>query len=156
MNPLVLVVHPSLPVTDFNSFIDWARKQSGGVEEAVFGATLEVATALLGQCTGIKLNTIKYRGGAPALQALLGGVHKVFFDAANAALISNAREGELRVIGVTSVKVPPCCRTQRPSRGICRISCRTSTSTSERHPERRPPSPPVCAKHSIRLLPSLT
>lgn len=76
MNPLVLVVHPSLPVTDFNSFIDWARKQAGGMEEVFFGPTLEVATALLGQCTGIKLNTIKYRGDAPALQALLGGEPK--------------------------------------------------------------------------------
>ena len=107
MNPLVLVVHPSLPVTDFNSFVDWARRQSGGVEVAVSGPTLEVAAALLGQRTGIKLNTVKYRGGAPALQALLGGEPKVFFDAANAALISNAREGKVRVIGVTSAEVSP-------------------------------------------------
>ena len=107
MNPLVLLVHPSVPVHDFPSFVEWARKQPGGVDVAVSGPTLEVASALLGMRANLKLNNIKYRGGAPALQAVLGGEPKVFFDAANAGLISNAQAGKLKVVGVTSAEPSP-------------------------------------------------
>lgn len=102
MNPLCLLVHPSLPVNDFPGFVEWARQQSNGVDVAVSGPTLEVATALLGHGTNLKFNTIRYRGGAPALQAVLGGEVKVWFESINSAMLSNAREGKLRLLGVST------------------------------------------------------
>ncbi|MCW5654169.1 tripartite tricarboxylate transporter substrate binding protein [Hydrogenophaga sp.] len=117
MNPLCLLVHPSLPVTDFPSFVAWAQQQSGGVDVAVSGPTLEVATALLAHGAKLKFNTIRYRGGAPALQAVLGGEVKVWFESINGAMLANAREGKLRLIAVTSQEafsllpdVPPIAR----------------------------------------------
>lgn len=107
MNPLCLIVHPTLPVHDFPGFVEWARKQPGGVDVAVSGPTLEVATALLGNRTDVKFRTIRYRGGGPALQAVLGGEPKVFFEAAHGSLLSNLREGKLRAIGVTSAEPSP-------------------------------------------------
>ncbi len=117
MNPLCLLVHPSLPITDFPSFVEWARQQSGGVDVAVSGPTLEVATALLAHGTNLKFNTIRYRGGAPALQAVLGGEVKVWFESINSTMLANAREGKLRLLAVSSQEpfslipdVPPIAR----------------------------------------------
>lgn len=117
MNPLCLLVHPSLPITDFPSFLEWARKQSGGVDVAVSGPTLEVATALLAHGANLKFNTIRYRGGAPALQAVLGGEVKVWFESINSTMLANAREGKLRLLAVSSQEpfslipeVPPIAR----------------------------------------------
>lgn len=117
MNPLCLLVHPSLPITDFPSFVAWARQQAGGVDVAVSGPTLEVATALLAQGASLRFNTIRYRGGAPALQAVLGGEVKVWFESINSTMLANAREGKLRLLAVSSQEpfslipeVPPIAR----------------------------------------------
>lgn len=107
MNPLCLLVHPSVPVTDFPSFVEWARKESSGVDVAVSGPTLEVATALLAHGANLKFNTIRYRGGAPALQAVLGGEVKVWFESVNSTMLANAREGRLRLVAVSSKDVFP-------------------------------------------------
>ena len=103
-NPLAILVHPSLPVTDFPSFVAWAKQQPAGVDVAVAGPTLEVASALLSQQAGIKLVNIPFRGNAPALQAVLAGDVKVYYNTPSGTLLQHLKDGKLRLIAVASAE----------------------------------------------------
>jgi len=73
--PLVLVAHPSVPATTPMELIGLVKAAPG---QYAFG-TAGVATmhhfggALLNQAAGIDLTHVAYKGGAPAVQDLLGG-----------------------------------------------------------------------------------
>ena len=107
VTPLVLLAHPSVPADDFPSFVEWARRQDRGVDMAVSGPTLEVATVLLAKETGLKIITINYRGSAPALQALLAGEVKIFFNTPSAQMSEFIKQGRAKVLGVTSAAPSP-------------------------------------------------
>jgi tripartite-type tricarboxylate transporter receptor subunit TctC len=102
--PLAILAHPSLPVNDFPSFVEWARKQPTGVDIAGAGPIIEIATAVLARETRLKLVYVAYRGNAPALQAVLAGDTKVFFNVPSAAVTELIKAGKLKVIGVTSAQ----------------------------------------------------
>ena len=107
VTPLVLLAHPSVPASDFPSFVEWARKQPQGVDMAVAGPTLEVATALLAKEAKVKIVNINYRGGAPALQALLAGDVKIFYNTPSAQMSEFIKQGRVKVLGVTSAEPSP-------------------------------------------------
>jgi tripartite-type tricarboxylate transporter receptor subunit TctC len=107
VTPLVLLAHPSVPATDFPSFVEWARKQPQGVDMAVSGPTLEVATALLAKEAKVKIVNINYRGSAPALQALLAGDVKIFYNTPSAQMSEFIKAGRVKVLGVTSADPSP-------------------------------------------------
>jgi len=107
VTPLVLLAHPSVPANDFPGFVEWARKQPTGVDMAVSGPTLEVATALLAKETKLKIVNINYRGAGPALQALLAGDVKIFFNTPSAQMTEFIRTGKVKVLGVTSADPSP-------------------------------------------------
>ena len=102
MTPLVLLVHQSVPANDFESFVAWAKTQPKGVDIAVAGPTLEVATALLAKEAKLNLVNIPYRGSGPALQALLAGDTKVMFQPPSSAMNEFIKQGKVKVIGVTT------------------------------------------------------
>ena len=107
VTPLVLLAHPSVPADDFPGFVEWARKLPSGVDMAVSGPTLEVATALLAKETKLKIVNINYRGSALALQALLAGDVKIFFNTPSAQMSEFIRLGKVKVLGVTSALTSP-------------------------------------------------
>src|SRR5215467_6555359 len=73
--PLVLEVHPSVPVTTVPEFIAYAKANPGKSNMASGGAGS--APHLYGELfkimTGVNLVTVNYRGGGPALIDLIGG-----------------------------------------------------------------------------------
>ncbi|MGE0797524.1 MAG: Bug family tripartite tricarboxylate transporter substrate binding protein [Lautropia sp.] len=107
VTPLVLLGHPSIPPSDFPSFVEWAKQQPKGVDVAVAGPTLEVATALLAKETKLDLVKITYRGAAPALQALLAGEVKIFFNTPSPQMAEFIKQGRVKVLGVTSADPSP-------------------------------------------------
>ena len=107
MAPLVLLVHQSVPANDFEGFVAWARQQSRGVDIAVAGPTLEVATALLAQGAKLNLVNVPFRGSGPALQSVLAGDTKVIFQPPSTQMMDFVRQGKLKVIGVTSAQPSP-------------------------------------------------
>ena len=107
MAPLVLLVHQSVPANDFESFVAWAKQQPKGVDIAVAGPTLEVATALLQRDTKLNLVNVAYRGSGPALQAVLAGDTKVIFQPPSVQMMEFVKQGKLKVIGVTSAQPSP-------------------------------------------------
>lgn len=103
--PLVLVVGPQVPATNFKEFIAWAKAQPGGVNYASAGAGSphHLATELLREKTGIAMAHVAYRGAAPAMQDILGGqVPFMMVDTASGNQFVLA--GKVKAIGVASAK----------------------------------------------------
>ena len=79
--PLLLVVHPSLPVKTVKEFIDYVAANPGKVDYASpgNGSPHHMGMEIFRQRTGAVLTHIPYKGAAPAMQDLLGGQVKVMF-----------------------------------------------------------------------------
>jgi tripartite-type tricarboxylate transporter receptor subunit TctC len=73
--PNVLVVHKGVGVKTLAEFVALAKKKPGSVDYASTGAgsASHLAGELFSQRAGIEMVHVPYKGGAPALQDLLGG-----------------------------------------------------------------------------------
>ena len=101
--PMLLVVHPSVPAKNYKEFVAWAKADPGGINYASAGngSPHHLAGELLRDRTGLKMQHVPYRGAAPAVQDLVGGMIKVaVMDSASVQQYIAA--GKLRAIGVAS------------------------------------------------------
>lgn len=103
--PTVLVVHPSLGVTDFPGFLAWARGQKEPIAFGSGGAASvgHIVGEMLAQKAGLKLSHIPYRGAGPMRSDLLGGQIKVAVDALPQNLAFQ-KSGQLRLLAVSSAR----------------------------------------------------
>ena len=102
MTPLVLEVHPTLPVKTLQEFLDLARKEPGKLTMASPGAgtTNHLMSELIQSTLGLSWVTVHYRGNAPATNDLIGGQVQFAFDQISVAL-PFIRNGNLRALAVT-------------------------------------------------------
>jgi tripartite-type tricarboxylate transporter receptor subunit TctC len=105
VSPLVMVVHPSLPVQSVKDVIAMAKAKPGTLNFASggLGTTPHMAGELFAIQAGIKMVHVAYRGEAPAINDLLGGQIPLIF-ANLSAVIGNVRAGSLRALAVTSTE----------------------------------------------------
>ena len=103
--PLVLVVHPSLPVKNVAEFIDYAKKNAGKLSygSASNGNVTHLAAFQFLHVNSLDATHIPYKGSAPALVDLVGGQVQFMTDTINSAL-PYIRDGRLRALGVLSAK----------------------------------------------------
>ena len=103
-SPQVLCVNPSLPVKDVKSFIGYVQpRQPDGVsfESSGPGGSSHMAMELLMSMAKISMLHVPYRGGGPALQALIAGeVNAGFVDSVVA--LPQAESGKIRLLGVST------------------------------------------------------
>ena len=106
--PNVLVVHPSVPAKTVPEFVAWLKAQNGKASYASSGTgqSPHLSGAWFLQLTGTKAEHIPYRGAAPALQDLMGGVTQFFFDNLTSS-IEFVRAGKLKALGITSAQRNP-------------------------------------------------
>src|SRR3989440_3094793 len=72
--PVVLTVHPALGVNTLDEFIALAKQQPGlSFATSGVGTQQHIAAEWFTSLAGIKLAHVPYRGGAPALNDLIGG-----------------------------------------------------------------------------------
>jgi tripartite-type tricarboxylate transporter receptor subunit TctC len=102
--PLMLVVHPSLPVNNLKEFIAYTKAQPN-VDYASSGAgtSPHLAAEMFKSMSGANLVHVPFKGNAEVLNALLGGHVKVHFGL-SASSLQHVRAGTLRVIAVTTEK----------------------------------------------------
>lgn len=103
--PNVLVVHPSVPASNVQELIAYARANKGKLSFASSGsgASSHLTGVMFNMAAGTDIQHIPYRGTGPALNDLLGGqVTMAFTDVLTA--LPHIQAGKLRVLGVTSHK----------------------------------------------------
>jgi tripartite-type tricarboxylate transporter receptor subunit TctC len=105
VSPLVLVVHPSVPVQSVRDLIALAKAKPGTINfgSGGLGTTPHMAGELFSIQAGVKMVHVAYRGEAPAINDLLGGqLHLIFANLS--AVIGNVKAGSLRALAVTSAQ----------------------------------------------------
>ena len=105
--PNVLVVHKGLGVKTLSEFVALAKKTPGGVDFASTGAgsASHLAGELFAQRAGIEMVHVPYKGGAPALQDLLGERIASYFSAPPTAL-PHVEAGKLVPLATTGLTRP--------------------------------------------------
>jgi tripartite-type tricarboxylate transporter receptor subunit TctC len=101
--PGVLVVHPSLGVSNLAEFVKYLKAKPGKVSVGSPGnGTIgHMWAELFKSTTGTFMLHIPYRGAAPAMTDLLGGQVQVAFDQVASAL-AHIQSGKLRALAVTA------------------------------------------------------
>jgi tripartite-type tricarboxylate transporter receptor subunit TctC len=98
-DPVILVVHPSLPVKTLKEVIALARKQPGELSfssSGVYGA-LHLPVEMFLHAANLKMRHVPTTGGGPAITQLLGG-HVTMTVGGPAAISSHVKAGKLRTI----------------------------------------------------------
>jgi tripartite-type tricarboxylate transporter receptor subunit TctC len=87
-SPLVLIVNPSVPTKTAAEFIAYAKANPGKLNfaSAGIGTSEHLAGELFKMMTGVDMIHVPFRGGAPAMTALLGGQVQAYFVVASTAL----------------------------------------------------------------------
>src|ERR1043166_4446317 len=101
--PLLLTLHPSVPAKSVKELVALSKRQTGGLTGAHNGSgpTSHIALEMLVQQAGAKLAAIPYKGGGPAMTALLSG--EIDFTFATLTTVKQqVQEGRLRGLAVTN------------------------------------------------------
>ena len=97
--PIVLTVHPSLPVKSTKELIALARKQPGSMVSASsgVGSFTHLATELFKQMAGIDFLVVQYKGGTDNLVAIGVGDAQLGFNAVTSSL-PHIQSGRLKAL----------------------------------------------------------
>lgn len=103
----MLVLHPTLKAATVRDFIELAKAQPGSLNyaSAGVGTPLNLAGELFKSRTGISMTHVPYKGGRPALAAVLAGEVKVMFGALP-TVYPYVKTGQLKALAVTGPRRP--------------------------------------------------
>jgi tripartite-type tricarboxylate transporter receptor subunit TctC len=101
--PLILNVHPSLPVKTVAELVAYAKANPGKVVAGSqgYGTGPHLLIELLKLETGANIVHVPYRGTAPGLTALIAGEIQMFFDTSTTVL-PHIQSGRARPLAVTT------------------------------------------------------
>jgi tripartite-type tricarboxylate transporter receptor subunit TctC len=104
-NPLVVSVHPSLPVKTLRQLVALARAQPGELTFASGTAAggLRLNAERFKAAAGIDIVNVPYQGGVPAVTAVLGG-HTSILIVNVSETVPHVASGRLRPLAVTSLE----------------------------------------------------
>ena len=105
-NPLVLIARKDLEASNLDEFLALMKKRTLKAAIPGFGATGHLATSLLAQEAGAKIDMIPYRGAAPALNDILGSHVDVFF-ATPQQIVGQVKAGNVKALGITAKQPLP-------------------------------------------------
>jgi tripartite-type tricarboxylate transporter receptor subunit TctC len=102
---LVVALHPSVPARSIKELIALARARPGELNYGSAGnaSANHLATAKFLNQTGTKMVHVPYKGGGPAVVALVGGETSLMF-ATIPSSIQHIQAGRLRALGVTRLQ----------------------------------------------------
>jgi tripartite-type tricarboxylate transporter receptor subunit TctC len=107
-SPLFMLVPKNSPVKTVAEYIALAKQPRSKLDyaNAGVGATSHLATEMFLQSAQIEGNEVGYRGGGPAIQAVLAGEAGMLFMPA-AAVMSFIQSGDLRALAATTRERSP-------------------------------------------------
>ena len=103
IQPLIVAVHPSLPVKSLSELVQYAKSQPGKLNYGTAGSSIHLAVEFFSTAAGIKMNHIPYKGSAPALTDLIGGQVQVLFDPFS-SIYPFVASGKVKALAVTTDK----------------------------------------------------
>jgi tripartite-type tricarboxylate transporter receptor subunit TctC len=103
--PLLVVVHPSLPVKNIRDLIALAKSKPGQINygSTGTGGHNHLATELFRRMAGINIVHVPYKGVAPALTDLIGGHTQLVMTSLPSAM-TQVQAGRLKALAVGSEK----------------------------------------------------
>ena len=106
--PNLLVVNPSVPANNVAEFVAYLKANPGKLNfgSAGNGSSQHIAGELFNSLAGGRMMHIAYRGGALAVNDLLGGQLQVIF-APLVEVLQLVRTDKVRAIGITTTKRSP-------------------------------------------------
>lgn len=107
-SPMVVVVHPSLPVRDLRGLINLAKAQPGALNYGSAGVATapHLAVEWFASRTGVQVVHIPYKGSAPSVLGLLGNEVQFAFGALS-AFMPTIQDGRVRALAVTTLQRHP-------------------------------------------------
>ncbi|MGZ8154619.1 MAG: tripartite tricarboxylate transporter substrate binding protein [Burkholderiales bacterium] len=103
--PYVLGVHPSVPAKSTQELISYARANPGKLSFGSAGTA--TATHLTGELfkslAKVDLLHVPYKGGGPAINAIVGNEVQVIFNAVT-GILPHVKSGRVRALAVSSIK----------------------------------------------------
>jgi len=101
----ILVVHPSLPVRDVRELLALARARPGTLNYASSGSgtVTHLAGELLKTMARVNIVHIPFKGGAPALTALMSGEVEMSFEN-SLIVVPHIKAAKLRALAVTGAQ----------------------------------------------------
>jgi len=107
-SPLLVTASNMLPVTSAKQLLDLARSMPGKITYASSGpgSINQISAELIALSAGVRLLHIPYKGGAPALNDLLGG-HVDIYVSSLPQVLPLAQSGKAKALAVTSLKRTP-------------------------------------------------
>src|SRR5690606_33373921 len=106
--PTVLVVHPSVPARTPQELVALAKSRPGQLNYGSFGSRSggHLASELFKLVTATDIVHVPYKGGGPALTALVAGeVHMVF--SSQLPVLGHIKAGRVRPIGLAALRRSP-------------------------------------------------
>jgi tripartite-type tricarboxylate transporter receptor subunit TctC len=105
VNSLLLMVNPSLPVKSVPDLIAHAKANPGKLNfgSSGVGATTHLSGEVFNSMAGVKLVHVAFKGGPPAITALLAGDLQLMFANLSDAL-PQVKSGKLRGLAVTAAR----------------------------------------------------
>jgi tripartite-type tricarboxylate transporter receptor subunit TctC len=104
-SPLLLTASNKLPVKSATELLALARSKPNQITyaSAGLGSINQISAELIALSAGVKLLHVPYRGGAPALNDLLGGQVDIYVSSLPQVL-QLAQSGQAKALAVTSAK----------------------------------------------------
>jgi tripartite-type tricarboxylate transporter receptor subunit TctC len=100
--PMVLVCHPAVPARTLGELLALLRAHPGRYNFAAagIGSTVHLTGEVFRAAAGVEIQFVHYRGGGPALQAVMGGEPQLTAVSAAEAL-AQVRAGAVRALAVS-------------------------------------------------------
>ena len=107
-SPLILSVHPSLPVKSTAELVALAKARPGQIAygSSGSGTILNLAAETFKKLAGVDMLHVPYKGSPPAVTATLAGEVALVF-ATTASVLPHVRSGRIRALAVTTAARSP-------------------------------------------------
>ncbi|WP_298212364.1 tripartite tricarboxylate transporter substrate binding protein [Acidovorax sp.] len=105
-SPHLLVVHPSVPVSNLKELIAYSKKNELNFAVTATGSAPHLAGVALERASGARWQYIPYKGGVTAIQDTVAGQTQVLMNGMLATL-PQVQNGKLKVLGVSKATRMP-------------------------------------------------
>ena len=104
-SPMIVVVHPSMPIKSVKELVALARKRPGELNygSSGTGGSNHLTTELFAKLAGIRIVHVPYKSIGPALTELIGGQVEMVITTLPSALVQ-VKAGRLKALGVASAQ----------------------------------------------------